>query len=130
MTDFTAFKFCIATHREIEERKGATVEALLSEPGFSKGGPRQRDEQSLAILADDVLTYLLLIKETPDMKTVERDRASNIATGTGDSYRKKLLKLELIEEVQIPSGTRGRPPLLLWLTDQGESILNKTRNKS
>lgn len=73
---------------------------------------------------EDVSEELLAsVAADPLMNMTERYEAVGVDTKRGTEVKNELLKLGVVEEVEVQTGTRGRNPKLLELTPEGRAVL-------
>lgn len=67
--------------------------------------------------------FLASVATDPLMNTTERYEAVGVDTKRGTEIKEELLKLGVVREVEVQTGTRGRNPKLLELTPEGRAVL-------
>lgn len=72
---------------------------------------------------DTAEEFLASVARNPLMNTTERYEAVGVDTKRGTEVKDELLKLGVVQEVEVQTGTRGRNPKLLELTPEGRTVL-------
>jgi hypothetical protein len=80
-------------------------------------------EEDAAGVGEVAEALLASVNEQPFLSLSERYDAIDVGSKQGNAAKNELLALEVVTEVEIDTGTPGRNPKLLELTDQGEAVL-------
>ncbi len=102
--------------QKFEWKKRYRPEAFLEKVG----GEEEDEEREISEAAEELLVD---VKENPLLKTAERYDKLDFDTKKGGRAREELLENELIKEVEVRTGTRGRNPKIFEITPEGRKHL-------
>lgn len=120
--DFTTFKFMrFATEEELQERKDATL-GLLSK--------RDRKRSVMPFVSAELISYLKLIRNTPNLPATQRDRLHEIKLKKGVTLRASLFAAGLVQEFSVSTGTHGKNFKSFRLTEKGKYFLTRHENRA
>ena len=104
------FRFRFASESEIAERKRLTL-GFLGKPEAPRVQPHSQaaaTPEPACELPTDLLSYLKLIAETPEMASTERDRQAHTSPKRGGALRAELLQRGLIYEASVSKGAGSK----------------------
>lgn len=91
------------------------------QPGDGPDGASDEErETDIGELAEALLAS---VDEQPFLSMSERYDEVGAGSKQGNAAKNELVKLELVQEVEVDTGKPGRNPKLLELTEQGEQVL-------
>jgi len=116
------------TEDEIRAQMTAKLDAL---PSAERVRPQRfqevigtGDEEAEDGVGDVGEALLASVNDQPFLGLAERYDALGVGSKTGTAAKNELLTLDLVREVEIATGTPGRNPKLLELTQTGRGVLD------
>lgn len=91
----------------------------------SDGAETAKDTGPETAVGAVALQLLVSIVEDPFLSMSERYDVIDVGSGQGNDGKKELLKLGLVEEVEVETHRPGRNPKLLDLNDDGAAVLEE-----
>lgn len=83
------------------------------------------DEAETTAVGEVAEQLLASVDDEPFLSMSERYDAIGVGSKQGNRAKQELLALELVREVEVDTGTPGRNPKLLELTDDGVTVLEE-----